>query len=152
MLVCKFEKAKSYFNDIWVGLVKNGHCHLVHETLKSAEWVYGLSLFFACWLWCNNFWLDRLTLHFLSLNFKYYSIRVVLVSPLTVAGMIQWNRVCLSFHPDICQGLFLEFDHEISLNFAMVLETLMKLFMTARFCGKTFLLQKVGKSAKNSFS
>ena len=32
-----------------VGLVKNGPGHLVHETLKSAKWVYGLSWFFACW-------------------------------------------------------------------------------------------------------
>ena len=56
---CKFEKAKSYFNDFWVGLVKHGNDHLVHETLKSPEWVYGLSWFFACWLWCNNFWLDQ---------------------------------------------------------------------------------------------
>ena len=31
-------KAKSYFNDFWVGLVKNWHVHLVHETLKSAEY------------------------------------------------------------------------------------------------------------------
>ena len=29
--LCKFKKAKSYFNDFWVGLVKNGGGHLVHE-------------------------------------------------------------------------------------------------------------------------
>ena len=66
---CKFKKAKSYFNDFWVGRVKNygtlkwvknGWGNLVHETLKFAEWVYGLRWFFACWLWCNNFWLDHL--------------------------------------------------------------------------------------------
>ena len=56
---CKFRKAKSYFTDFWVGLVKNGCGHLVHETPKSVEWVYELSWFFACWLWCNNFWLDK---------------------------------------------------------------------------------------------
>ena len=33
---CKFGKAKSYFNDFWVGVVRNGHCYLVHGTLKSA--------------------------------------------------------------------------------------------------------------------
>ena len=27
----------------WVGLVRNGHSHLVQETLKSAEYVYGLN-------------------------------------------------------------------------------------------------------------
>ena len=33
----KFRKAKNYFNDFWVCLVKNRRGHLVHETLKSAE-------------------------------------------------------------------------------------------------------------------
>ena len=42
---CKFRKAKSNFNDFWVDMVKIGHGHLVHETLKSSEWVYELSLF-----------------------------------------------------------------------------------------------------------
>ena len=32
----KFGKAKSWFNDFGVGVVKNGHGLLVHETLKSA--------------------------------------------------------------------------------------------------------------------
>ena len=68
---CKFKKAKSYFNDFWVGQVKNGCCHLVHETLKSVEWVYGLSWYFACWLWCSNFLLDQhCTFYFWLLNFS----------------------------------------------------------------------------------
>ena len=33
---CNFRKAKSYPNDFWVGLVRNGHGHVVHETLKFA--------------------------------------------------------------------------------------------------------------------
>ena len=33
---CYFRKAESYFSDFWVDLVKNGHSHLVHETLKPA--------------------------------------------------------------------------------------------------------------------
>ena len=33
-------KTKSNFNDFWVDVVKIGCGHLVHETLKSAEWVY----------------------------------------------------------------------------------------------------------------
>ena len=41
------------------------------------------------------------------------------------------TMVCLSFPPDISQSVFLEFNHEISLNVAMVLESLMKLCMTA---------------------
>ena len=32
----KFRKAKSCFNDFWVGMVKNGHDLLVQETIKSA--------------------------------------------------------------------------------------------------------------------
>ena len=42
---CKLGKAKSNFNDLWVDVVKIGRGHLVNETLKSAEWVYELSLF-----------------------------------------------------------------------------------------------------------
>ena len=79
------------------------------------------------------------------------SIGVVLVSPLEVAGRIQLNRVCLYFPADISQGVFLEFDHEISLNFAMVLETVIKLCMAARFCGKTFLLPNWGNWQKIGF-
>ena len=30
-------KQKTCFNDFWVGQVRNGHGHLVYETLKSAE-------------------------------------------------------------------------------------------------------------------
>ena len=53
---CIFRKAKSNFNDFWVGMIKIGRGHLVHETLKSAEWVYELSWSFTCFLWCHNFW------------------------------------------------------------------------------------------------
>ena len=31
----KLEKAESWFNDFWVGMVKNNHDLLVHEILKS---------------------------------------------------------------------------------------------------------------------
>ena len=31
----KFREAKSWFNDFWVGMVKNNHVFLVHEILKS---------------------------------------------------------------------------------------------------------------------
>ena len=33
---CKFRKSWSYFADFWLGMVKNGHGYLVHETLKLA--------------------------------------------------------------------------------------------------------------------
>ena len=34
----KFRKAKSWFNDSWVGKVRNSHGLSVHETLKSAAY------------------------------------------------------------------------------------------------------------------
>ena len=55
---CKSRKTKSYFNEFWVGMVRNGHGYLIHEALKSAvskDWVYEFSYFFACWLWGSNF-------------------------------------------------------------------------------------------------
>ena len=58
----KLRKAKSYFIDFWVGMVRNERGRLLHETLKSAvskEWVYELGWFFPCWLWGSNVWLDR---------------------------------------------------------------------------------------------
>ena len=42
---CKFWEAKSYFNNFWVDVVKNGCSLLVHETLKS---VY-LKIEFIIW-------------------------------------------------------------------------------------------------------
>ena len=66
---CKFRKAKSCFTDFWAAKFKNGHFHLVHESLKCAEWLYELSWFFACWLRFNNFWVDEhCTLYLLHLN------------------------------------------------------------------------------------
>ena len=41
---------ESYLNDVWVGMVKNGHGLLGHEALNSAvsqEWIDEWSLFFA---------------------------------------------------------------------------------------------------------
>ena len=34
--VTDLRKAKSCFSDCWVGVIKNGHGILLHETLKSA--------------------------------------------------------------------------------------------------------------------
>ena len=34
---CKFRKAKTNFNDLWVDMVKIGYGNLVQETVKSAE-------------------------------------------------------------------------------------------------------------------
>ena len=46
----KFRKAKSWFNDFWMGMVKNGHGPLVHETLKSA-----VSMIWADFLNADNY-------------------------------------------------------------------------------------------------
>ena len=98
----KFRKAKSYFNDFWVGIVRNGHGYLIHETLKSAvyrEWVYEFSLFFACWLWGSHLWSD-----------KHHTLCLWLVGRLAVAESVR-NRVCPSFYPAVCWVVFLELDH-----------------------------------------
>ena len=54
ILVCwqKFWKAKSYFNNFWILVIKNGCGLLGLGALKSAvsqEWFDGLGWFFACW-------------------------------------------------------------------------------------------------------
>ena len=37
---CNFRKAKSYFSNFWMSMVKNGHDYLVHETLKEMSlWI-----------------------------------------------------------------------------------------------------------------
>ena len=46
----EFQKAKSYYNNVWVLVGNNGFLGL--RTLKSAvfqEWIDGRSWFFACW-------------------------------------------------------------------------------------------------------
>ena len=55
-----------------------------------------------------------------------------------VARNVLWNKVCLSIRPAICEDVFLELVHFVSLNFGIVLETLIKLCMTASFLKKTF--------------
>ena len=62
-------KAKKYFNNFWVGGVKNGHGTLGDKIVKfaiSEEWIDESSWFFACWYkfmkaknYINNFWVDR---------------------------------------------------------------------------------------------
>ena len=56
---------------------------------------------------CDAIIFIRPTLHFLFLAFKCRSSAVVLTSPLVVAGMILWDRVCPSLPPDI-SACFLE--------------------------------------------
>ena len=55
-----------------------------------------------------------------------------------------------SFRPAVCLGVFLELDHQISLVFGMVLETLMCV-TRSYFLEKLFLSQKLVKWAKKFF-
>ena len=93
---------------------------------------------------CNAIVLVRPTSHSRSLAFKFQSTE----RPLVVVGMTLWSRLCPSFPPDICLGVFLELDHYISLNSDMVPKTLMKLCMTSRLFEKLFLPLKFGKWVK----
>ena len=98
------------------------------KSLVFSEWVFELSWFFAWQMWYNGFCLDQHRTLYLWL--KCYSTAVLLVGPLAAARRVLWNRVCPSFHPAIFLDVFLELDHLISLNFSMVLETLIKLCVT----------------------
>ena len=111
---CKFRKLKSNFNVFWVDVVKIGCGHLVHETLKSAEWVYELNCFLK---WNQLKWIDcdainfgktnRSTLYLWLLN-----AAVLRVKPMAVAGWILWNsQKTPSLTPDISLGVFLKLDH-----------------------------------------
>ena len=133
----KFRKSKSYFNDFWLSMVRIGHSHVVHETLKSAvskKWVDEFSWFFACWLWGSNFWLDQHhTLYLWFLN----------------ASLLQPERFheIGSVHSSIL--LSLELDQQVSLSFDMVLENLIKL-IRARFFGKMFFTKNGKMSQKQA--
>ena len=134
----KSGKAKSYFNDFWVDVVKNRHGHLVQELLKFAEWV--IELIFVCWMWCNNVWLDQhRTLYIWLLNVSL--LQLYLLKPLAVAGRTLWNSVCLSFPLDTCLGVFLE----------SCIKPLWSCAWQPDFLEKLFLLQKLGKWTKNRF-
>ena len=50
-----------------------------------------------------------------------------------------------------CLSVFLEFGHKISLNFAMVAETLIKLCLAAQIFGKTFCSKNWGNGQKLGF-
>ena len=95
-------KLKSNLIDFWVDVVKIVYGHLVHGTLKSAEWVHELTWFFACWLWCCNV---RPTLYSISSTFICQFTAVLLVEPIVVAGRIRLS-ISASWH---LSGCFLEF-------------------------------------------
>ena len=63
---CKFRKSWSYFADFWLGMVRNGHGYLVHETQKLACVPY-FSLFVkehcVSWLFLTKYFERKLNLH-----------------------------------------------------------------------------------------
>ena len=78
---------KSYFNDFWMGVVRNGRGHLVHEHLNSAvtkEFIIGFVSLYAD---CEAIIL-RSTLYSISLTFKCQSTAVVFFGPLAVARRV----------------------------------------------------------------
>ena len=120
-----------------------------------------------CWLWINltrwYFFLWVLTCDYLlkkyepqmfKVNNRRLKIsicfRVLPFGPLVVAGRNLWNRVCLTFRSSLLPSA-LAFSWNCIIyfsNFAMVLETLMKLCMTAQSFGKTFFAPKIGEMGK----
>ena len=88
---CEFRKTTSYCNIFWMDVVENGRDQLVYGTLKSAvswEGVYELSWFLVCW--CKkllSLW-HRSLLQLNLVNFKCWSIAVVFVGSLVVAGSV----------------------------------------------------------------
>ena len=138
------------FNDFWVGLVKSGSDHLVHETPKSAvseEWVYELSFFFVHWLWCNNLWLDQhhtlyltspLQLHLIDDLFHGSSWKDPMKQHLSILPSCHLSRYFLGI------GLL-----DLS-KFWHGAKTLLKLCVTeSDFLEKHFLCPELGKWVKN---
>ena len=58
----------------------------------------------------------RATSYSVSLTFKSQFTAVLLLRPMVVAGRILWHRFCPSLFPDICLGVSLDLDHQISLS------------------------------------
>ena len=113
---CKFRTAKSDFNGFWIGLVKNGCSHLVHEALKSVEEVYALSCFFACWLWFNNFLSDQHdTFYFWLLNPNL--LQLYLLAPWQ---QLEGSYEIGSVHPSLLTSIWV-FSWNLIIRFLLVL-------------------------------
>ena len=131
----KFRKAKSYS----VILVKNRCDHLVNETLKSAEWIYELNWFCACWIWCNHFWLDQHTLYLWLINVSL--LQLYLLDPWR---QLEDSYEMRSVHPSLLTSVWV-FSWDWNIRFLWSLRWWQK----AQFFGKTFFAPKVGEIAKN---
>ena len=119
-----------------------------------------------CWLWINltrwyffyEFWhvitswknMSPKCLRLTIEDWKLVCFRVLPFGPLVVARRNLWNRICLTFRSSLLPSA-LAFSWNCIIyfsNFAMVLETLMKLCMTAQSFGKTFFAPKIGEMGK----
>lgn len=87
--------------------------------------------------------------HYFTTRFSY-NITWTIFGPSGLAGRVLWNRFC----PSCCLSRwFLELDCQIYLTFSLVLEILIKLFLTEVHFWKNFFYQKIGPktSQKEAF-
>ena len=112
--------------------------HNICCILRMSLWI---ELIFWYWLWCNNFWLEQHHTLYIF-DFHCQSTAVLLAGHLAVAGRVLWNRACPSFCLVVCPGVFLELDHWVSLNFGMVLETLLSCAWQSQIFWKNFFCSK----------
>ena len=112
------------------------------------------TLVFFLWVLTCDYHLKKYEPQMFKVNNRRLKIsicfRVLPFGPLVVAGRNLWNRVCLTFRSSLLPSA-LAFSWNCIIyfsNFAMVLETLMKLCMTAQSFGKTFFAPKIGEMGK----
>ena len=130
-----------------MAVVKNRHGHLVHELLKSSEWVYELNSFF--FFWCDAIIFGQTNIILYILDFKSESSATVLVRHLAVAGRDLWNMFWPSFLPDIWLGVLWSWIFRFLWIFAWCHKPLWSCAWQPDFFEKLFLPQKLGRWAKN---
>ena len=99
----KFRKAKSYCNNHWVGMVKNGHSLLTHGTPKFPvfqEWIDELNCFFAFWFW-YRFKKDKIVLIIIGWLWSKMGMAFLFHGTLksAVSRMIRWIELIFACWP-----------------------------------------------------
>ena len=146
----KLRKVKSYFNDFWVGLAENRHDQLLHETLKSAQWVYKFSLYLHADSNAITFGYTNIILKNVKELWLLNVKKSLFVRPLAVAGRDLWIRVWPYFPPNICVGVF---SWNWIIRFLWIMACARDPYEVVHdspiFLGKLFLPKKIGKCTKN---